>query len=128
MMGQRRWLWWVWAVAVVVWTVALEMPLRGDIAQSDEIVGLPKFLVTKSLHVAAYAALTVLSALVPMNRGRWLLVVFLVLHGMGTEYGQTFVEGRSGSWRDVGLDSLGITLGVILTWRVWWRSLQRNRF
>ena len=51
---------------------------------------------------------------------RWLLVAFLSLHGMATEYVQTFVPDRYGSWTDVGIDHIGIALGLALS-RKWWR-------
>ena len=47
---------------------------------------------------------------------------FLILHGMVTEYIQTFVEGRFGSWKDVGINTTGIMLGLLLYWVVRRRS------
>jgi hypothetical protein len=80
-----------------------------------------RFPTAKVLHVSAYAFLTLLSVLLPV-RGRvhWLLIAFLSLHGFTTEYLQPFV-GRGGAWADVGLDHLGILLGLLIGWR-WWRE------
>src|SRR4051794_22120505 len=105
----RRWLWAVWVIWMLVWTILLETP---DPARIDREMIAPhtRLPVGKILHVVMYAALTMLSAAVPIPRWRWLLLVFLVLHGMATEYGQTYVPGRTGSWSDVAIDSLGIAL------------------
>jgi hypothetical protein len=77
----------------------------------------------KTLHVGAYAFLTVMAAWlrVPV-RYRFLLIFFLMAHATVTEVlQQVLVEivGRTGSLWDVALDQLGITLGLLLAWR-WW--------
>jgi VanZ family protein len=73
-----------------------------------------KFLLAKSLHVGAYAFLTVLAGLLPVRRPYfWLVIVVLVLHAVGTEIGQSFVRNRSGSVRDVLIDWAGIGLGLL---------------
>jgi VanZ family protein len=112
-----------WSVAclyVAVWSAALLTPYPADAARAlepDEA-----FLLAKALHVAAYAGMAVvfgwLRAPLPF---RWLLPAFCVLHAGGTEYLQGFVHDRSGSWRDVGLDHLGILLGLLAS-RKWWRA------
>lgn len=38
-----------------------------------------------------------------------------LLYAMADEYHQLFVDGRGASWRDVGIDGIGILLGVIIT-------------
>src|SRR5262249_24336971 len=55
---------------------------------------------------------------------RW-IIVGLVLHGGLTEFIQQFVH-RGASWRDVDLDSLGIGIGVILTWKRWFPVSSRG--
>jgi VanZ family protein len=52
-------------------------------------------------------------------RVRWICLACLSFHAFATEFLQQFVE-RSGSLRDVGLDHLGLALGLILT-IPWWR-------
>jgi hypothetical protein len=49
-----------------------------------------------------------------------LFVAFLSLHGIVTECLQPYV-GRGGALADVGLDHLGIALGLAIGWR-WWRD------
>jgi VanZ family protein len=43
----------------------------------------------------------------------WGVIGLLLLHGIGSEIGQTYVPGRTGSIRDVLLDWLGIGFGVL---------------
>jgi hypothetical protein len=48
-----------------------------------------------------------------MWRG-WLLCVLIVsVHGFGTEFVQTFT-GRHGCWFDVGIDHIGIVIGLLI--------------
>jgi hypothetical protein len=70
------------------------------------------FVLAKCLHLGGYAFLTALGTLAfPLHRP-W-VVVFMLLHAVGTEIGQTFVPNRSGSVRDVLIDWCGIALGVL---------------
>jgi hypothetical protein len=46
---------------------------------------------------------------------------FLMAHGTITELIQLHVPGRSGSLHDVALDQLGITLGMLASWK-WWTA------
>jgi len=111
--------WFVWLAYAAAWTQALLMrnPIPSDILQQHP---LPFFLFAKSVHVCAYALFAVLTGwlLLPL-RWRCLLLAALGLHGAATEYLQHFVAGRNPSLRDVGLDLLGLVLGVALTWRLW---------
>ncbi len=113
--------WALWALFLSLWSLGLLVPNPAGFTDgwlSREA----RFLLAKGLHVVAYALLAVLSGWlrVPV-RYRWLLLVFMAAHALGTEFGQRFVVTRSGSWRDVLLDLLGVALGVVLTWR-WWRT------
>ena len=80
------------------------------------------WICSKCLHVSAYAAWAMLSGWLHWRRPqRWYLLFFLSAHGFATEYLQRFVRGRYPSWRDVGLDHLGLLIGVACTWR-WWSA------
>jgi hypothetical protein len=80
------------------------------------------FLAAKALHAGGYATLTLLAGIaVPGRRGKRVALAFLLLHGVGTEIGQTFVPNRGGSVRDVLIDWAGIAAGVGLGWH-WWRE------
>lgn len=112
-------LWLAWIVYVLAWSRGLLMEQPIDPGDNERLrQGL--FLFAKTVHVGSYALFAMLSAWLDVRRPyRWLLLVFMSAHAMGTEYGQQFFATRHPSWRDVGLDHLGIVIGVILTWK-WW--------
>ncbi|HKI38407.1 MAG TPA: VanZ family protein [Gemmataceae bacterium] len=111
----------VWLGFALLWTAALVTPQPVRVSQA----ALPEqaqFPVGKSLHVAAYALLCVLTAWQRFApRWRPLLLLALSAHAAGTEFVQQFVPLRHGSWEDVALDHVGLYLGVVLAWR-WWRE------
>ena len=121
---QRVVRWLIWGTCVLVWTFCLvtTYPVHAGRAVLAQAADFP---VSKVLHVVSYAFLTVLSAWLQV-RGlwRWLLLVFLVLHGAATEFIQQWVPERTGSVRDVLLDCVGIGIGFALTWR-WWVRPER---
>jgi hypothetical protein len=118
-------LWSFWGVCVAVWTTALLTMFPVEVSQQVLPEAL-RFPTAKLLHVSAYAFLAILTFFLPVRGwGRWLLIAFLSLHGFATEYLQTFV-GRGGAWFDVGLDHLGIVLGLAIGWR-WWREPEPAR-
>lgn len=98
-----------------LWTYELmaENPLPEWVSQ--EIPPEWRFWLAKGLHVVAYAFLTVLAYLMPVPRMVfWLVVAGLLLHGIGTEVGQTYTANRQGSFRDVMLDWIGVLLGLLI--------------
>jgi VanZ family protein len=133
-----RWL--IWLAFVALWTQALLTPNPGQHLLAtlrflhlleENPVEMQRFrehafYFAKACHIGAYLVLAVLSGWLKVpGRYRWLLLVFMSLHAMGTEYGQNFVEGRHASWRDVGLDHAGFLAGIALSWK-WWRGDQRR--
>jgi VanZ family protein len=117
----RRFSWWVivllgWSVLLTGWTVALLRPEPVRLAKAV-LPEKAEFPAAKLLHVSAYALLSGGAVLLrPLGRCRWLLLVLLSLHGMGTEYFQQFVELRGPSVRDVVIDHMGIVLGAAAVW------------
>jgi VanZ family protein len=78
------------------------------------------FYASKTLHVSAYAIMAFLSGWLRVRSAwRQVLLGFLSLHALGTEFFQYFVPYRYPSWTDVGWDHIGIIWGIILSWR-WW--------
>jgi hypothetical protein len=73
------------------------------------------YLASKSVHVLAYALFAILTSRLPARR--WLLLL-VILHGPLTEFLQQFTD-RTPQLTDVGLDWLGVGLGVLVTWRNW---------
>ena len=115
--------WSVWVLFLVAWTTALLTPqpvYLADALLPEE----SRFTAAKTLHVAAYAVLTILSGALPMSfRSRLGMALFLSAHAFGTEYLQGFVPPRVPSWFDVGYDHLGIGIGLGLSWK-WWRPVR----
>ena len=113
---RARWL--VWGAYTALWTLSLltTFPITVRDALIPPSAGGPA---GKSLHVAAYAFFTVLSGWVGIrDERRWLLLGFVSLHAFLTEYLQQYVD-RTSSLADVGLDHLGLALGLAVSWR-WW--------
>lgn len=112
-MNERRW-WIAWIVYAIAWTIALlaTFPVTARDAVVSEDVG---FSMGKALHVAAYSIFVILSSRLAARR--WLLLL-VILHAPLTEYLQQFTD-RTSQLSDVGLDWLGVGIGVLLTWRSW---------
>lgn len=99
-------------LAVWTWKLLEPAPVPERLRLALDLAGLA-FLAAKFLHLTGYAVLTALGgSLVPGRRWRWAVVVFLALHGVGTEIGQTYVPNRTGRVRDVVIDWAGIALGA----------------
>lgn len=116
--------WWLWWAITVVWTAALIVPTPTPtfLGPSEETRQLVKLIVSKTAHVVAYAAWTVLSGWLRPSLGRrLLLLLFLLAHGVVTEWIQEQLPYRSGLLRDAALDHLGVLLGLAASWR-WWTS------
>jgi len=60
-----------------------------------------------------------LTSFLPVSiRWRRIMLLVVILHAPASEFIQQFVE-RTGQLSDVGLDLIGITLGVLTTWKRW---------
>jgi hypothetical protein len=107
--------WAAFAPALAVWTWKLLEPnpvperIHGLLSLSDWL----PFLLAKSLHLGGYAFLAALLWAAVPRPWRWAAVVFLLLHGVGTEVGQCYVPNRAGTVRDVVIDWCGIAVGVL---------------
>ena len=119
-----RWL--MWCGFVILWTIAVEMPYPGqEHIPAGELVLTNKKLIGKTLHLTVYAMMAASAALLPVPpRYRALLMFFLIGHAWLTEWLQELLGDmfhRGGSLSDVGIDLIGIALGVAVTWR-WWTA------
>ena len=122
-----RWRWHVWTIYVIAWTIALLFPIQPRTGEHhiDEAILPFRYAVAKTVHVGAYAVMTILTGWlnVPI-RYRFMLVFFLMVHGTLTELGQfgmrqLQISERNGDLPDVGFDNLGILLGLYVS-RKWW--------
>ena len=72
------------------------------------------FILRKFAHMGEYAVLTALlfrALRIHLTHKRQILLITAfvgILYACTDEWHQTFVPGREGSWRDVGIDALGI--------------------
>ena len=106
----------LFVAALVAWTVALLSPVPQESAQKVLGSQFGIFLFAKTVHVGAYAALTILGGSAALFGRRWVwLLPALVVHGGVTEYFQQFV-GRGSRVEDVALDTLGVALGGLVIW------------
>jgi hypothetical protein len=103
--------------------VALQLPVSILQAMPAWVLLLYQF--SKALHVIAYAVLAALCGwLLFPRRIRWMLPLLLIGHGALSEFLQFILSdnfGRTGQWSDVGLNTMGVALGVALSWP-WWRA------
>jgi VanZ family protein len=110
------WLWALWGLYLAAWTAAL---LRPEPARVNTEVLPPRaqFPAAKALHVGSYALLAALACWPPARPGRrWLVFAALSCHAFATEFLQQFVELRSGSLADVGIDHAGLAVGLLAAW------------
>ncbi len=93
----------------------------GDIDSTKrfDFLQATNFVVRKIAHIMEYAILTVLIS-IPLrmhhikNKSIFIIAfVTSVIYAGTDEFHQTFVEGRSGSLKDVGIDSIGVLLGSL---------------
>jgi hypothetical protein len=116
---RRLMLWSIWLLFGLLWSLALLTPYPVLLAEALMPVRFLPFSFGL-LHVCAYAILAALCGCVGLSSpGRWLLLGFLSAHAFGTEFLQRFVPLRTSSWADVGLNHLGIILGLTLTRGCW---------
>jgi len=96
--------------------------VRGDIAdgQMDAALATINHIVRKTAHATEYAILAILVAnhlrviLVPIRRLFWYTVPLCALYAASDEFHQLFVEGRSGRFTDVCIDTAGAAAGTLL--------------
>ena len=113
----KRGLWVAWWFCLAVWTAALTTTAPVHVYQAILPEGLWSLPVSKILHVSAYAFLTAFAmGLRPPSVWRWLILLFLLEHGVVTEWIQAFVPERGSSVNDIVIDHCGVALGLALTW------------
>jgi hypothetical protein len=105
--------WAIWVACLALWTVGLLTPYPEQVQQAG-FAEAEVFTVSKTLHVFAYAGLTILSSWLGIfETNRRPILFLLCLHGVTTECLQNVVPTRTGTVRDALLDMLGIFLGLV---------------
>lgn len=78
------------------------------------------FILKKTAHVIEYAIFTTLlyraflAYGMDKNRAAITSVLIAIVYGLSDEYHQTFIAGRTGKIRDVGFDTIGACLAILL--------------
>jgi len=104
---------------IVVLSVIPGDPQPGDSVFVWAIAEVPSLL-QKSMHVVLYGLLTVLWGwtlvlVQPNTARRWSIVLAIVIgFGAALEVCQLFVPGRFGSTVDVGFDTIGAVVGMLV--------------
>lgn len=117
--GMSAWIWRLLAIAWAagIWWLSDQPDLSSGLAYD--------FWLRKAAHVTVFAILTylVVRALSPRpSRASLLIAVVIALsYAVLDEWHQTWVLGRTGTLRDVGIDALGIFLAAAA--RLWPRRL-----
>jgi hypothetical protein len=91
------------------------------------------FAIVKGWHAAEFA---ILFALVLLSLERFvgsrprrnivIAILLCLLFAASDEYHQTFVPGRGGTWSDVAIDGLGISLAALFAWHTLVRPTTRG--
>lgn len=109
------------ALAVWTWKLVVPNPVPEAVLGFLDWLAVAHYVAAKALHLLGYTFLTVALGLwVPRRRRPLVLALsLLLLHGLATEVIQTFVPGRGGRALDVLIDWAGVSLGVLIGWRLW---------
>jgi VanZ family protein len=105
--------------------------LKQDI--SLEAIDAVRWVVRKTAHLAEYAVLAWLAwrALRRPERGdlsKWSwkpavqALAIVIVYAATDEFHQTFVPNRTGSWKDVCIDTVGGMIGLVIVWLCYSRS------
>lgn len=106
-----------WLLSLYVFTDRLidPSPVPEDLKPDPSIM----LIIAKIVHLLGYAWCTFWGLWLWQNLNwRIWFATFMIAHGILTELIQSYIPTRTGSWRDVGIDTVGVFLGVFLIW-VW---------
>lgn len=101
---------------LVLWLLSL-LPIDPSFLELDAV----KIFIRKSAHFTEYFVLAIFFFrmywwYVERRAAYFLAFGSAVLYSMTDEFHQTFVPGRGASILDVGIDSTGAFLGILLIW------------
>ncbi len=88
---------------IITWLALTPSPPR-PIAQISDIL----------LHAVAFLVLTFLLAMAHFRRGLLWPALLMVAYGAGLELLQGVMGARLAEWKDLGVDVMGISLGLLL--------------
>lgn len=102
--------------------------------EQENLIFSMEIWVRKSAHCFEYMALGILIYLTTnmyIKRMGWVLLISImagIVYAVGDEMHQYFVPGRSCELRDVMIDSLGVSIGVVASFIItdWWKKKIRR--
>lgn len=93
------------------------IPLIGDLMKYLTSINIGEFVVRKGAHMFSYCLLAILLFMSVYEKDikKAIIISFIgtFLYACSDEFHQLFIPGRSGEFRDVMIDSLGATIGLI---------------
>lgn len=94
------------------------LPIIGNTIKGLMKIGIAEFLIRKSAHMFLYFILAILIYMVFKNinnRKAYLYsIIGCFIYACTDEIHQLFITGRSGEFKDVLVDTLGATIGLLL--------------
>ena len=96
------------------------LPVIGGVIEYMMEIDIAEFVIRKSAHMFAYFVLAILWFMsmyenkINLRNISTVSFVMTFLFACSDEYHQTFVNGRSGEFRDVLVDSTGAIIGLVL--------------
>lgn len=97
--------------------------------QGSRVLETVSFLVRKAAHMIEYAVLAIFFVLYlkETEKRNYILMAFIgvFLYACSDEFHQVFVQGRSGQWRDVGIDMLGGSI-ALLVYQIYQKKRRHN--
>ena len=116
--------------ATRLWKPRMKFSTKTKLMTSSPILPAPSnFMCEKAAHMTEYCLLAIAISF-PLYvygvRGIWLILLagaICVGFAGFDEYHQSFVADRGPSVRDVGIDSIGVTAGILLVQAFCWSTL-----
>ena len=100
------------------------LPILGNVIKAMMQNGTAEFVIRKSAHMFSYATLAVLCFMsmydVRVNLKKISIVSFIItfIYACTDEIHQLFINGRSGEFRDVLVDSTGAFIGICIVYLI----------
>jgi VanZ family protein len=115
-----RWYYAALASAIIFYLSSLPIQVPGGIPNLDKVV---HFVLYFGLGMSYFNVAT-RGGTRTAARACWIAFLLVVAYGIGDEWHQAYVPGRSADWQDVAADAVGAAGAVGLGWRLRSRSAQ----
>ena len=116
-----------WFLLPILWMAVIFLLSDQPVLPGPKIF-LGDFLFKKGAHMFFFAMLYALwyfslsrleESLGKKIKGKWWLCLFFTfLFSLSDEYHQSFIPGRTATWRDIGFDNLGSLLSMLWLYKI----------